>query len=48
MVGKENYLAVIGAKLELHSTFKYLRRKIQNTNIINHGIVDHSKLSGFV
>ena len=48
MAGRENYVAAIGEKLQLHSTFKYLRRKIRNTHITNHGIVDHTTLSGFV
>ena len=48
MVGREKYVAAIGEKLQLHSTFKYLRRKIPNRHITNHGIVDHTTLSGFV
>ena len=48
MAGRENYVAAIGEELQLHSTFKYLCRKIRNTHITNHGIVDHTTLSGFV
>ena len=48
MVGREKYVAAIGEKLQLHSTFKYLRHKIPNRHITNHGIVNHTTLSGFV
>ena len=45
MDGRENYVTTIGEKLELHSTFANLLHK--NMKIINHGIVDHTTLSGF-
>ena len=50
MAGSEGYLEAIGTKLKLHSTFKTLRRTrmLPNTAIVNHGIVDHSTLTGFV
>ena len=48
MAGRENYVAAIGTMLELHSTFKTYSRRLRNTNIVNHGIVDHATLSGFV
>ena len=48
MAGRENYLAAIGTKLELHSTFATLDRRIPKTKIKNHGIVDHTTLSKFV
>ena len=50
MAGSENFLQAIGTKLELHSTFKTLRpsRMLPNTTIVNHGIVNHSTLTGFV
>lgn len=48
MAGRENYLAAIGTKLELHSTFTSLDWRIPDTKIENHGIVDHNTLSKFV
>ena len=48
MAGRENYLAAIGTKLKLHSTFTTLNRRIPETNIENHGVVDHTTLSGYV
>ena len=50
MAGSENFLEAIGTKLELHSTFKTLRRgrMLPSTRIVNHGIVNDSILTGFV
>ena len=48
MAGREDYVAAIGAKLELHSTFTNLQHKIPNTHIVNHGILNHTALSKFV
>ena len=45
ITGREDYVATIGAKLKLHSTFSFLRK---NISTVNHGIVDHKTLSGFV
>ena len=47
MYGKTSYLASIGTKLQLHSTFKTYFHKLQGTDIINHGIVNHTILARF-